>query len=233
VSASAVSRISRSDRVGLVALRLLERAVAHLDGIGAAGDLDDRGIAEVAAEALRVDRRRCDDQLEVGPPRQDPREIAEQEVDVQAALVRLVDDDGVVAAQQLVALGLRQQQAVGHQPHERVAAAAIAEPHRVADRLAERHPQLLRDALGDRAGREPPRLRVRDRHAPELEADLRELRCLARAGLAGDDHDLVVADRREQVVLALRDGELRWVVEDRHGRVPALGARLCGHGAQR
>ena len=69
---------------------------------------------------------------------QDPLEVAEQEVDVEAALVRLVDDDRVVAAQQPVALDLGQQQAVGHQPDERVLARAVAEAHGVADRLAER-----------------------------------------------------------------------------------------------
>ena len=46
---------------------------------------------------------------------QQPLEVAEQEVDVEAALVRLVDDDRVVAAQQPVALDLGQQDAVGHQ----------------------------------------------------------------------------------------------------------------------
>ena len=39
--------------------------------------------------------------------------------------------------------------------------------------------------------------------AAQLEAQLRQLRALARAGLAGDDHDLVVADRGEQVVAPL------------------------------
>ena len=159
-SASAVSRISRSprqehehvagalaqqlldrvaDRVGLVAvgiLGVLDRPVADLDGVRAARHLDDRRVAEVAAEALGVDRRRGDDQLEVGPPREDAREVAEQEVDVEAALVRLVDDDRVVAAQQPVVLRLGEQQAVGHQPDQRVLARAVAEAHGVADRLA-------------------------------------------------------------------------------------------------
>ncbi len=92
-------------------------------------------------------------------------QVAEQEVDVQAALVRLVDDDRVVAAQQPVALDLGQQQAVGHQPHQRVLARAVVEAHRVADRLAERDLQLVGDPLGDRARGQPARLRVRDRPA--------------------------------------------------------------------
>jgi hypothetical protein len=50
-------------------------------------------------KALGVDGRRGDDDLQVGPARQQLLEIAEQKVDVQAALVRLVDDDRVVGVQ--------------------------------------------------------------------------------------------------------------------------------------
>ena len=56
--------------------------------------------AEVAREALGVERRRRDDHLEVGPPRQQLLQVAQQEVDVEAALVRLVDDDRVVGGEQ-------------------------------------------------------------------------------------------------------------------------------------
>ena len=60
------------DPLGLVAVvvRVLpEGPVANLDRVGPPRHLDHRGAAEVAAEALGVDRRRGDDQLEVGPPR--------------------------------------------------------------------------------------------------------------------------------------------------------------------
>ena len=71
--------------------------VAHLDRVGAAGDLDHRRVVEVPANRRRVDGRRGDDQLEVRAPGQQPLEVAEQEVDVEAALVGLVDDQRVVA----------------------------------------------------------------------------------------------------------------------------------------
>jgi hypothetical protein len=54
--------------------------------------LSDSPPAKLLAEALRVDRGRGDDDLEVGPAGQQPLQVAEDEVDVQAALVRLVDD---------------------------------------------------------------------------------------------------------------------------------------------
>jgi hypothetical protein len=41
-------------------------------------------------------------------------------------------------------------------------------PHRVPNRLAERHLELLSDPLGHRPGGDPPRLRVRDHGAAEL-----------------------------------------------------------------
>ena len=56
-------------------------------------------------------------------------------------------------------------------------------------------------------GRDPPRLGVADQAVDataELQAQLRELRALARPGLAGDDDDLVVADRRQQLVAPRR-----------------------------
>ena len=121
---SAASRISRSpgrktrmspgrfapqlvDRVGdgvveVEVLALLERPPALFDREQAARDLDHRrrpvARGEVLREAVGVDRGRGDDDLQVGPPRQDLAQVAEQEVDVQAALVRLVDDQRVVGA---------------------------------------------------------------------------------------------------------------------------------------
>ena len=151
-------------------------------------------------------------------------QAAEQEVDVEAALVRLVDDDRVVAAQQPVVLDLGEQQAVGHQPHERVLARAVVEAHRVADRLAERtsSSSAIRSATVRAASRRGCVWRDRAAHAAaELEAELRQLGRLARAGLAGDDDDLVVADRLEQVLAARADRQLRRIGDRRHGRAPA------------
>ena len=77
----------------------------------------------------------------------------------------------------------------------------VGEADRVADGLAELGAELLGDALGDGAGGDAAGLGVAD-HAPdaaaELEADLRQLGGLARAGLAGDDHDLVVLGWRRR-----------------------------------
>ena len=54
------------------------------------------------------------------------------------------------------------------------------------------------------------------RLAAELEADLRQLRGLARAGRARDDHDLVVADGARDLLALPRDGQLGGVGD--HGK---------------
>ena len=193
--------------------------VADLDGVRPSGHLDDRGrpsavVGEVPGEPLRVDGRRRDDQLQVGASRQQSPEVAEQEVDVEAPLVGLVDDDRVVAAELPVALELGEQDAVGHHLDPGVARRAVGEAHLVADLGAELRLQLRGQALGDRAGGDPSRLGVPDQapatalSAAQLEADLRQLRGLPRAGLAGHDHDLVIPDRRGDVVAPAADRQL-------------------------
>ena len=111
----------------------------------------------------------------------------------------LVDDQRVVPAELPIVLDLGQQDAVGHHLDERGVADAVGEAHGVPDDRAELRAELLGDALGDRAGGDPPGLGVADEPvdaATQLEAELGELRALAGARLAGDDHDLVIADVR-------------------------------------
>ena len=99
------SRISSGDRIAdrawtVVVARVVDGSVADLHRIGAAGHFDDRRRTRVAAkcggEALGVDGGGGDDDLEVGPTGEELAEVAEDEVDVEAALVGLVDDDRVV-----------------------------------------------------------------------------------------------------------------------------------------
>ena len=51
---------------------------------------------EMLGKAVSVDGGRGDDDLQVGAARQDLLQVAQQEVDVQAALVCLVNDEGVI-----------------------------------------------------------------------------------------------------------------------------------------
>ena len=204
--------------------------VADVDGVGAAGDLDDRRAAEVLREALGVDGGRGDDDLEVGAAGEQLGEVAEDEVDVEAALVGLVDDQGVVAAEHPVARELGQQDAVGHELDQGVLADLVGEAHLPADGLADLGVQLLGDAGGDGARGQAAGLGVPDHPAhaaAQLEADLGDLGGLPGAGLARDDHDLVVADGGGDVVAAGADGELGRVGDRGEGGA-AVGDPLLG-----
>ena len=174
-----------------------------LDRVQPARDLDHRrrarrGPAKCCAKRSASIVAEVTIDLQVGPARQDLAQVAEQEVDVEAALVRLVDDDRVVGAQQRIALRLGEQDAVGHQLDAGAGRQPVLEADLVADDLAERRLQLLGDALGDARRGDAARLRVADQAAavgarprPSAERDLRQLRRLARAGLAADDDDRV------------------------------------------
>jgi hypothetical protein len=69
--------------------------------------------------------------------------------------------------------------------------------------------------------------------ATKFQADLRYLSGLARASLAGDDHHLMIPDRRGDLVLALADRKLSRICDDRHrsppGLDPGLGCGDIGH----
>ena len=212
--------------VGLVlAGRILactQRAVANLDREHPSLDVDHRrarrSVPEMAGEAVRIERRRGDDQLEIGPPRQQLLQVTEQKIDVQAALVRFVDDDRVVGGEHAIGLSLGQEDAVGHQFYIRVGTRLVAEAHLVADDLSQRRGQLLRDPRRDAAGGDAPRLRMPDQPAdaaPVLEADLGQLRGLAGAGLAADDDCLVRTHCGGDVVAPRRHRELRRVNDSR------------------
>jgi hypothetical protein len=66
--------------------------------------------------------------LRSGRRGQDLVEVAQQEIDVEAALVRLVDDQRVVLAEEAVGLGLREQDPVGHQLDHGAVGGLVAEP---------------------------------------------------------------------------------------------------------
>ena len=176
----------------------LHRPVAHIDGIQAPRDLDHRRIVEVLGEALGVDGRRGDDDFQVGALGQELLEETEQEVDVQAALVRLVDDQRVILRQPRIALRLGEQDAVGHQFDVRARRGAVGEADLIADQLAELAFQLLRDARRRRTRGDAARLSMADesrRPAPEFKADLGQLRRFARAGFAANDDHLMLLDQ--------------------------------------
>ena len=222
------------DRIGEVLFVFLlridvERAVAHLDRIQPPRDLDHRRTAKMLREALGVDGGGGDDELEVGPLRQQLPHVAEQEVDVEAALVGLVDDQRVVGGQEAVGLGLGEQDAVRHDLHVRVVADPVLEADLVTDHRAERGAEFLGHAGRHGARGDAARLGVADETrgaATDLEADLRDLRRLAGTGFATDDNDLMFRDCVSDVLAARRDRQLFGKGRFRQRREPCLAPGL-------
>ncbi|MNV23375.1 hypothetical protein D3C71_1143870 [compost metagenome] len=139
---------------------------------------------------VRINRGRGNYDLQVRPARQDLADVAQQEVDVEAAFVRLVNDDGVVVLEQRVGLRLGQQDTVGHELDGGIAGEAVLEPHLEAHHIAQRRVQLFGNALGHAAGRNAARLGVADELAlgawlgvalapAQRQCDLGQLRGLA------------------------------------------------------
>ena len=163
------------------------------------------------AEALRIDRGAGDDQFQVAAFGEKLLEIPDQEVDVEAALVGLIDDQRVVLAKQPIALNLGQQNAVGHQLDVGVIGDMIAKANLVANRVAEVGVEFAGDAHRDRSCSDPARLGVADESRDPtsgIETDFRELSCLSRTGFATDDDDLIFGDRASNLFTPCDDRKL-------------------------
>ena len=104
--------------------------------------------------------------LQVGAARQNLPQVAQQKVNVQAALVRLVNDDRVVGLEQRIVLGFGQQDAVGHELDARGFAQPILKPDFVAHHFTQWGLQLFGNALGHRTGGNTPWLCVPDQPTP-------------------------------------------------------------------
>ena len=159
--------------------------------------LDDRRVAEERPELLDLESGRGHDDTEVRTTRDELAEIAEDEVDVEGALVRLVDDQRVVGAEIAVALDLGEQDAVGHQLDARVRRGVPAKAHLVAHEPAVSGSKLRSDTGRDASRRDSPRLRMTNHRAvapPRPETDFRELGALARSGRAHHERDRMLDD---------------------------------------
>ena len=135
-------------------------------------------MIKVARKALRIDGGGGNDHFQIGTTRQQLAQVAEQEIDVQAALVRLIDNDGVVLHQQPILLDFRQQNTISHQLDLGGVADLIVKTHLIADAAAERGFQLLGDTVRHGARRQTARLGMADQPfhpAPQRQTNFRQL----------------------------------------------------------
>ncbi len=210
-------------------VRVRRRTVADVDREEPAGDVHDGGVEE-RGELRGVHRRGRDDDLEVAAAREEAREDAEEEIDVEGAFVRLVHDDRVVGPEERVGARLGEEDAVRQELDARLRAERPRVAVAVADEAADGGLELVRDALGHRDGGEAARLGDGDaaalRAAPELEHHLWELGRLAGARVAADDDDRMRAHGREDLRAVRGDGQLFGVGDRRFVRHGSSGVRV-------
>ena len=139
----------------VLGVRIRRVDIVSLDGKSAARHLDNGGVVEVAGKAVDVNGCGGNYHLEVRPLRQQALEVTQQEIDVQAAFVSLVDDDGVVGFKQPVALDFREQNTIGHELDRAGGGYLVSKAHLVADQAAKHGIEFLCDALRNRTGGQP------------------------------------------------------------------------------
>ena len=221
--------VDRGEDLIIVLIRILDRPVADFHRIGATGNREHRSVlpvlCEVFGKALGVDRRRRYDHLEVGALRQEALQVPEKEVDIDRALVRFVDDDGVVGAQERIPLRFRKENAVRHELDRGARSRMVRKAHLEANNVAGFGFEFLGNAPGDRARGNAARLRMPDPPrlaAPGHKADFRELSRFARTRFAADDDHLVFFNCPDDLGRPLGYREPRHEFEGRN-RVPAFG----------
>ena len=116
LSLQAINRLQSGKKPLLHPPLLREGQVFHGNREGASRNLNDRrwnglsilvGFGEVRRKALQIDGGRSDDELEIGTPGQQPREVPQKEVDIQAALMGLIDDQAIIGTKLRVPLRFR------------------------------------------------------------------------------------------------------------------------------
>ena len=135
----------------------------------------------------------------------------------------LVDDDRVVALEEAVVLGFRQQDAVGHQFDQGAGIALILEAHLVAHQRTQGRGQFFGDPAGDTAGGDPPGLGMADQAvlaATDFQADLRQLGGFPRAGLTSDDQHLMLEQRVFDFVALGGDRQAVFIADSGHAVAP-------------
>ncbi len=210
-------------------LVFFRRRITHFHQPGAAGYLNHRSIREMPGELLRIDGRRGDDELEITALLQQLLQVAQQEIDVQAAFVSLIQDDGIVFVEKTVLLDFGQQHTVSQQLDMGALAHPVVKTHLVAHGRAQLPLQFGGDAAGQAARSDAPRLGVGDaaiNALPHVQADLGQLGGFTRTRFTTEDDDLVFCDQLTYFFQTRANGQLGRVFRHRQ-RLPARLDRRC------
>ena len=197
--------------VGIV-LGVFRIVIANFYREGSAAHLNNRRIIEIARKTLRVDSCRGDDNFQFRAFGQQLFKITNQKIDIQAALVGLIDNDGIVLIQKTVLLHFCQQHTVGHQFYQTVVADLIRKANFKTDQITNSGIEFIGNAVGHAAGGQSPRLGVGNgagHAAAKFQADFRDLGGFTGTGLTSDDDYLIVGNGLFDVILSVTDRQWR------------------------
>ena len=218
----------RRVRIGL--RRRLDRAMHEFDRMLPSRHVDDRRSAEVRRERLGGDRRGSDHDAQIGSSLDRVAQRPEQQVDRDASLVRFVEDDRVVVAQERIAPEPRREHAIGADLDPRSEREPPLEAGSPSDAGADRDAAGLGKPRGDRPRGDATGLGDRDPPvdaATDREAEPRDLGALAAARRTAHDDDPMPSDRLAEGIPDRGDREFRRrrVDADRHreAKTPSLG----------
>src|SRR5690606_7068484 len=126
--------------------------VANIHRIGAPTDLNHRRLIEEFAKAFNFNGGGGDSNPQVRALGQKVFQVAQQEIDVEAALVGFVNNQGVVTVQKPVMLNFCQQNTVGHHLDTGKLRGVIGKTNLIDHLLTDMLTQLLGNTTGDTAG---------------------------------------------------------------------------------
>ena len=196
--------------LGLRARRVLP--VADVDGEGTAAALDHGRLAQQARHAGAVQRRRHDEDAQIGPERRlDVERQRQAEIGIEGAFVEFVEEDGGDAGEFRVVQDHAGEKTFGHDEDAGVPAEAALHAHGVADGPAD----LLADhrCHAPRGGARGQSPWLEDQDAPALRPfllgeDEGNQRRLAGAGRRYEHRVRAVGQRGAQLGQCLGDGEI-------------------------
>ena len=144
---------------------------------------------------------------------------AQQKVNVQTALMRLVHNNGVVAHQQRIVRKLRKNNSVSGHAHQCARVRALFKTDLITHQCSKRHAKFHRQARRRGARCNAARLRVRNftRHAAaNFQQHLGQLRGLAAAGFGLHHHNLIATQRSKNVLARRRNRQRLWIFQRRN-----------------
>ena len=188
---------------------ILWRQIVEVHRISAAFYLNYRCASKEFGKPAGIQRRGTDDQPQVSPPVQQKPQIAEQKVNVEAAFMRLIQNQGMILAQIRIMLRFRQKNPIRHELQARIRPGFFLKAHLVTHQTSQVAVQFLRHSAGNGSSSQPSGLGApySAPHLPgKLHGHFRELGSLTGSRLPHYDNDLVLPHCRQNIIPAAGNG---------------------------